>query len=77
MEKMIGLPEFAKRCGISRAWAHKLALGKAVKTVRLGHYFYVSEKEMILWADRMQKLGKFNTFPRMTKRGLVKPGLKG
>lgn len=78
MENLISLPAFAKRCGISRAWAVKLAEGKAIKAVRLGHYYYVPEKEAEAWACKFKKQGRFNTFPRMTKQGLVmKKGLRG
>ena len=71
MQNLITLPDFAKRCGISRAWAFKLAEGGAIKTRRLGHYYFITEEESNKWVVRFKDKGKFNTFPRMTKGGLV------
>lgn len=67
------LSEFARRCGITRSWAYKLAEGGAIKTIRLGRYFYIQLEHANEWIEKFKKQGSYHTFPRMTRSGLVEP----
>lgn len=77
MKNLVSVPEFAKRLCISRAWVFKLVRGGVLKTVRLGHYYYMTESEAVKWHEKFKAHGKFSTFPRMTRHGLVMRKPKG
>lgn len=47
----ISVPEMAKRLGVSRATAYRLAISEGFPTIRVGRRLLVNEKMFETWMD--------------------------